>query len=254
MNEHRSPAEGCHGPAPHFFVSCYRYPSPQCRTPIQLCSFFMRQSASVMRCMHHTQAAPPPTPPCLNQTIILCLWVTDDIYSPEIYFYHRVGRQTDICTIKRTIFQWSLCSTAILLNESNIYHSGKYIFHPTSDLKGTVVFPELPKLSVFMQWEHFTALTLHRRRQSLMITAFQFWLSASGKTNRARAGVWQLVGYSLQTQHRKKPCMRWLLFTPQKEWNGSNEALRLLPRHTRRRLIGDITGTDTKVLLIHKIL
>lgn len=76
----------------------------------------------------------------------------------------------------------------------------------------------------------------------LMITAFQFWLSASGKTNRARAGVWQLVGYSLQTQHRKKPWMWWLLYTPQKEWIGSNEALRLLHRDTCRHLISDITG------------
>lgn len=74
--------------------------------------------------------------------------------------------------------------------------------------------------------QKLAALTLHQRQQHLIITAFQFWLSASGKTNRTRTGVCQVVGYSLQTQHRKS--CRWFLFTSQKEWKGSEEALRRL--------------------------
>lgn len=125
------------------FASCYRYPSPQCRSTLQLCSFFVWQPTRVMRCMHHAQAAPPPS--CLTQAIIVCLWVTDDIYSPEIYFYHGVGRQIDICTIKRTIFQWSLCSTAMLLSESNIYLWGKHIFYVIWSERYSH-FPRTPKI------------------------------------------------------------------------------------------------------------
>lgn len=65
-----------------------------------------------------------------------------------------------------------------------------------------------------------------KRRQHLMITAFQFCLSVSGETNRTRAGACQLVGYSLQAQHRKSSSLWWLLFTSRKEWKGCEEALR----------------------------
>lgn len=103
--------------------------------------------------------------------------------------------------------------------------------------------------------QHLTALTLHRRRLSLMITAFQFWLSASGKTNRARAGVCQLVGYSLQTQHRKSCwCDDFSSPPTQKEWNGSKEDIKTFTlRLVLKRDSSVITGSDTGVLLIHKI-
>lgn len=54
--------------------------------PVQLWSFFMRRSTSVIGCMHQDQAAPLPSR--LDQTIMVCFWVTDDIYSPEMHLYH----------------------------------------------------------------------------------------------------------------------------------------------------------------------
>lgn len=80
MNEHESVLlKAVLGERIHYTL---KYPSSVCR---QLSSFFMWQSTSVMRWMHHAQAAPLPC--CLTWTIIVCLRLTDDICSPEIYFY-----------------------------------------------------------------------------------------------------------------------------------------------------------------------
>lgn len=78
--------------------------------------------------------------------------------------------------------------------------------------------------------QRLTALALPQRRQSLMITAFQVWLSASGKTNRAGArGLPAGWLFSTDTA-QEKLSMWWLLLAPHKEWNGSKEALRLSHR------------------------
>lgn len=175
-----------------------------------------------MRCMHHTHAAPLPS--CLSQTIIVCLWVTDDIYSPEIYFYHRLGSQTDICTVKKDNVSMKSVQHDYV-GKWKQYLSIWKVNSPTTDLKGAVILPES---SDFMQREHFTAPNITPKAWESNDHSISI---LTEKTNRTRAAVCQLVGYSLQTQHRKSVSMWWLLFTSQKEWNGTKEALR------RRHLI-----------------
>lgn len=89
--------------------------------------------------------------------------------------------------------------------------------------------------------QHLKALTFYPRRRSLMITALQFWLSASGKTNRA--GVCLLVGYSPQRWHRKR-CRCEDFCLPPYRGNERDPG-----RHWDFYIDSDIT----EVLLIHKI-
>lgn len=103
--------------------------------------------------------------------------------------------------------------------------------------------------------QHLAALTLHPRRRSLMITAFQFWLSASGKTNRAGAGVCQLLAYSLQTHSTGKAADAMTSLHPARGMKWIQRGIETLKlRLIRGHLGSDITGTASEVLPIHKIL
>lgn len=115
--------------------------------PVQLWSFFMRRSTSVIGCMHQDQAAPLPSR--LDQTIMVCFWVTDDIYSPEMHLYHSWQLGWHLHDKKKDNISMMSVQHNYAVNKKNKYS--------TNGLKGAVIFPELQKLSVFMQWEHFAA-------------------------------------------------------------------------------------------------
>lgn len=133
--------------------------------PVQLWSFFMRRSTSVIGCMHQDQAAYLPSR--LDQTIMVCFWVTDDIYSPEMHLYH----------------SWQLGWHLHDKKKDNISMMSVQHNYAVNKKKKNIQ-PMVWKVQSFSQSSrncrslcsestsrHLAALTLHQRRLSLMIAA-----------------------------------------------------------------------------------
>lgn len=139
-------------------------------------------------------------------------------------FTHKGRSQTDIYTIKG--FN-EACAVIVKWNEHQSFCSS--ISEALLDLKGKLRFLKfqnvLKSLRSQSTSQQLAALKLHRARQSLMITACKFLLSASGNPGPEFASCLVIL-YICSTG--KAVDVMTTLHLKMESWKGSQEALRLL--------------------------
>lgn len=134
-------------------------------------------------------------------TIVVCLWVTDDIYSPDVYLYPQ-SKQSEWHLHKIKDMCSSVKSKSIL--SLSLYVSGK--FTHTTDQIAKVVFQELQKRSVILcSGGHFTSprssqITPKSGRLQWLQHLHSDWVHQERLNSPIAC---QLAACSVHAQHRK---------------------------------------------------